>query len=267
MTSYSRLFREKVPWAIRKRAREQANKMQHCGLSKHFSSLCYLPVWTHTQTLCLHRWRGETEKMQEKLLWLLEIPSLNKQSDNSIALSQKAALVIQSSLQNRLVHGLLHESLPLSSRNPCSRKYQSIKDTVISSECKKMYFNFISLLREGISLCWLSQKTDQYRKQLKCQEVLLTKTAWTYAVAVIHEGIGQACFTNQQCFLLCKVCGCTWTASMNETFLHRQSGRRNLQLSALQQTTGFTNKTKNVPGKAQAWISLWPGTNPYQCFS
>lgn len=125
---------------MQNRAWEQANKMQHCGLSKHFSSLYYLPVWTHTQKLCLYRRRGKTEKMQEKLLWLLEIPPLNKQSDYSIALHQKAALVIQSSLQNRLVQGLVHESLPLSSRDPCSRKYQSINDTMITSEFKKTYF-------------------------------------------------------------------------------------------------------------------------------
>lgn len=131
--SYSRLIREKGPWAIQKRAWEQANKMQHCGLSKHFSSLYYLPVWTRSQRLCLYRWRGKTEKMQERFLWLTEIPPLNKYSGCSIAVSQKVPLVTQSPLQNKLVHGLQHESLPLSSRDPSSRKYQGIKDATITS--------------------------------------------------------------------------------------------------------------------------------------
>lgn len=133
MPSYGRLIRQKVPSAIQKRAREQANTMQHCRLSKYFSSLYYLPVWTRSQRPCLYRWREKTEKMQERLLWLTEILPLNKYSDYSIAVSQKAALVIQSPLQDKLVHRLQHESLPLSSRDPCSRKYQGIKDAMITS--------------------------------------------------------------------------------------------------------------------------------------
>lgn len=68
--------------------------------------------------------------MQERLLWLTEIPPLKKYSAYSTAVSQNVALVTQSPLQNKLVHGLQHESLPLSSRDLCSRKYQDIKDAI-----------------------------------------------------------------------------------------------------------------------------------------
>lgn len=95
--------------------------------------------------------------MQERLFRLTEIPPLNKcksggihktrwvqadhtegttpkqTSDYFTAVSQKAALVMQFPPNtNKVFHSLQHESLPVSSGEHCPRKFQVIKNGMIT---------------------------------------------------------------------------------------------------------------------------------------